>query len=74
MEKQTAVQQASNFALSFAFTPMQWAILGVCGFLILMNTYKWLSRKPTGATQVIGVLAIPVLLYAANFLSLPHVN
>lgn len=74
MEKQDAMQTASNFAMSFNFSPLQWAILGVCMFLLLMNTYKWLSKKPTGATQVIGVIAIPILLYLANFLSLPSVN
>ena len=74
MEKQTAMQTASNFAMSFSFTPIQWAILGVCAFLLLMNTYKWLSKKPTGAFEVACVASIPVMLYLANFISLPSVN
>jgi hypothetical protein len=75
MEKQqTAVQQVSNLALSFAFTPMQWSILGICTLLLFVSLYKWLAKRPTGAFECLAVGSIPVLLYVANFLSLPSVN
>jgi carbon starvation protein CstA len=60
--------------IGLQFTVLQMAMLGVIVALFVVSAVKWLSKKPTGAFEVMMVAAVPVLLWVADFFTKPQVQ
>jgi hypothetical protein len=66
------MNSVTNIGLQFSI--LQMAMLGVIFALFIVSAVKWLSKKPTGAFEVMLVAAVPALLWVADFFSKPQIQ
>lgn len=68
----SSLNTVTNIGLSLNY--FQMGMVAIIGALFLISAVKWLAKKPTGAFEVMLIVSVPVILWAANFFSKPEIQ
>ena len=68
-QKGKKMNTISNINLNISLNYFQLSVVAIVGLLFLISAVRWMSKKPTGAVEVLLVVSLPVVLWFSNFFS-----